>query len=55
MLVIVLENARQDSVGGSPSGYWKFAPVSNVGNYSVKVRDDIWEHVTAGISEKGMP
>ena len=51
MLVIVLENAPPRLRGRLAIWLLEIRAGVYVGNYSVKVRDHIWEHVTAGLGE----
>jgi CRISPR-associated protein Cas2 len=51
MLVIVLENAPPRLRGRLAIWLLEIRAGVYVGNYSVKVRDHIWEHVKAGLGE----
>ena len=51
MLVIVLENAPPRLRGRLAIWLLEIRAGVYVGNYSVKVRVHIWEHVTAGLGE----
>jgi len=51
MLVIVLENAPPRLRGRLAIWLLEIRAGVYVGNYSVKVRDHIWEHVKAGLRE----
>jgi len=46
-----LKTSRRDCAADWPSGCWKYARAFYVGNYSRKVREEIWHHVEAGIGE----
>ena len=51
MLVIVLENAPPRLRGRLAIWLLEIRAGVYVGNYSVKVRDHIWEHVKVGLGE----
>lgn len=51
MLVIVLENAPPRLRGRLAIWLLEIRAGVYVGNYSVKVRDHIWEHVKTGLGE----
>jgi CRISPR-associated protein Cas2 len=51
MLVIVLENAPPRLRGRMAIWLLEIRAGVYVGNYSTKVRDYIWEHVTQGIED----